>query len=402
MYRVSPALQRLAMALLIGAGLGTLWVNISPGSYYDFAEWRLFGARLPRWMAETDVLITPVVIVGEAFMALFVALIAKEFWEAVAFERGPLSGPNVQAPIALVLGGIFGAVGVWLGLVLVLGLHDDLSVGWGWSAPIGADTVLAFLFGRMIFGAGHPALKLLLLMTITESLVGLLISGLFSPEHQLRPFWLILPALAAFAVWRGFGHTLRPAAQQREHRRRDVIWPYIIAGFVSWTGVLAAGLPGALGLLPIIPAIAHANRSFGLFAEAEELLHDPLNRLAHILVWPATVALFAFGVTYGAIDLMGFAALTLVMLAALWAGKPLGVLATAALLMRLGRPGPLRAIAPRDLRNVALLMGIAFTTPALALPWSLPGGGMSEAARLGLALSLMIGPVLVLWSRKRG
>jgi Na+:H+ antiporter, NhaA family len=62
----------------------------------------------------------------------------------------------------------------------------------------------------------------------------------------------------------------------------------------------------------------------------------------------------------------------------------------------------LRAIAQRDLRDVALLMGIAFTTPALALPWSLPGGAMSEAARLGLALSLMIGQVLVIWSRKRG
>jgi NhaA family Na+:H+ antiporter len=72
--------------------------------------------------------------------------------------------------------------------------------------------------------------------------------------------------------------------------------------------------------LPIIPAIPHAHRAFGLFAEAEEYLHDPLNRLAHLAVKPLILVLFLFGLTRGGIDLGAFAPTTLVTQAApLWA-----------------------------------------------------------------------------------
>lgn len=388
------------MALLAGAALATLWVNIAPGSYYDFAEWRIIGATLPRWLAGDPVLVTPVVLVGEGLMALFCALIAKELWEAVVLERGPLAGRQMFAPLTLMAGGIIGATLVWLLMVLAFGLTGELYAGLGWTTPIGSDVVLCYLFGRMIFGTGHPALKLLLLITIGETILGLLASGLFSAAHDLRLGWLVLPALASMAVWWRFGQALGRNATLRDQQRRHVVWPYVLAGIASWAGVLAAGLPGALGLLPILPAIAHATRSFGLFAEAEGLLHDPLNRLAHVLIWPTTAAIFAFGLTYGAIDLAGFATLTIVTLAALWIGKPAGMIAAAWLLSRTGARGPLMAISKRDLICLAPLLGIAFTAPALGLPWSLPGGIMAEAARLGLAFSLLAGPAATLLARR--
>ena len=40
---------------------------------------------------------------------------------------------------------------------------------------------------------------------------------------------------------------------------------------------------------------------------------------------------------------------------------------------------------------LALLTGMGFTVPVLALDTALPGGGMAEAARLGLAISLLAG-----------
>ena len=40
MYRVSPFVRRFAWALLGGAGVATVWVNLSPASYYDMIEWR--------------------------------------------------------------------------------------------------------------------------------------------------------------------------------------------------------------------------------------------------------------------------------------------------------------------------------------------------------------------------
>jgi Na+:H+ antiporter, NhaA family len=398
MYRVSPALKRLAAALLAGAGLATLWVNLAPGSYYDVIEWRLIDGDLPAWIAAYPVILTPAILIGEGLMAVFVAIIAKELWEAITLERGALAGTRVIGPLAMMAGGIVGAAVVWIALTLAFGLTDDLPPDLGWSAPLGGDVVLCYLFGRMIFGAGHPALKLLLLVSIAETLVALILAGITAPGHAIRPLWLVLPLITALAVWWRFGHALREGASVRDHRRGHLVWPYVIAGLLSWIGVVAAGLPGALGLLPILPAIAHADRSFGLFAEAEGLLHDPLNRLAHILIWPATVIVFAFGLTHGGVDLTAFATLTLVMLAALWIGKPLGFAAAARLMAH--RSPDAATLTRRDLICAAPLLGIAFTAPALGLPWSLPGGVMAEAARLGLALSLFAGPIAVLIARR--
>jgi NhaA family Na+:H+ antiporter len=409
MYRVSPALKRLAMALLAGAGLATLWVKLDPGSYYDMIEWHLVDGHLPAWItggitggisggiSGATMILTPAMLVGEGLMALFVAIIAKELWEAITLERGAWAGARVIGPLAMMTGGMVGAGLVWVILARAFGLWDDLPADLGWSAPLGGDVVLCYLFGRMIFGAGHPALKLLLLVSIAETLMALLLAGITAPGHAIRPLWLLLPALAALTVWWRFGHALRDGASARDRQRSHLVWPYVIAGLLSWAGVVAAGLPGALGLLPILPAIAHADRSFGLFAEAEGLLHDPLNRLAHLLLWPAIGTVFAFGLTHGAVDLAGFATLTLVMLAALWIGKPLGFLAIAA---TMARRRPDLGLTRRDMICLAPLLGIAFTAPALGLPWSLPGGVLAEAARLGLALSLLAGPVAVLIARR--
>ena len=77
--------------------------------------------------------------------------------------------------------------------------------------------------------------------------------------------------------------------------------------------------------------------AFGLFAEAEGFLHDPLNRLAHLLVRPVAVILFLFGLIRGGVDLQAFAPTTLVTLGSLWLGRPLGMLVSA-----LGAGGRLR------------------------------------------------------------
>ena len=44
-------------------------------------------------------------------------------------------------------------------------------------------------------------------------------------------------------------------------------------------------------------------------------------------------------------------------------------------------------------------MGMAFTIPLGAIETALPGGAMQEAARLGLALSLLAGPMTLLVTR---
>lgn len=402
MYRVSPFVTRFAHALMAGGLLATLWVNLAPASYYDSIEWRILDLTLPTWAMPRPLSLTPLTVIAEGLMALFFFFIGKELWEALVLERGALKGRQALLPLGLTLGGLIGAAGLWTLTAALVETAEEAGFATGWQVPLGSDVVLCFLIGRRVFGPRHPALHLLLLLSIATEILALLILGLTQPLAVLRPGWLFLPLAAVLAVWAGFGRAPAPTAPERSRRARLHLGPYVAAGIASWIGVVAAGLPGALGLLPVIPAIAHADRSFGLFAEVEELLHDPLNRLAHLLVWPLTLILFLFGLTRGGVELSAFAPTTLSALAGLWLGRPLGMVViglglAAALGLRLP-PG----IALRDVLTIALIMAMGFTVPVLALDTALPGGAMQEAARLGLALSLLAGPLALVLARRGG
>ena len=398
MYRVSSFVTRFARALLGGAVLATLWVNLDPASYYDVIEWRLLDLDLPSWIARLPVSVTPQSLVTEALMALFLFFVGKELWEALVLDRGALRGRQALLPLGLTLGGLIGAGVAWVLTASLIVTADEAGFATGWQVPLGSDVVLGFLIGRRVLGPGHPALHLLLLIAIATDILALLILGLTQPLGLIRPAWLVLPALAALVVWRIFGRAPAADAPERDRRARLALWPYVLAGLLSWVGVAASGLPGALGLLPVVPAIAHADRSFGLFAEVEELLHDPLNRLAQALAWPLTVILVLFGLTRGGVDLAAFAPTTLTTLASLWFGRPLGMiligLGGAAFLGLRLPPG----VSLRDILAVIAILSMGFTVPVIALDSALPGGAMQEAARLGLAVSLFAGPLaLLLW-----
>jgi NhaA family Na+:H+ antiporter len=399
MYRVSNFIRHFARALLLGAVIATIWVNLSPDSYYDAMERRLFPLPFPAWFVADHVATTLISVISDGLMALFFFLLGKELWEANMLERGALHGRRGGLPFLATLGAICGAVLVWLIVSTLIETAEEAAFGTGWAVPIGGDAVLSYVVGRHVFGKGSPALHLLLLISIGADLTGLLALGLAWPEAPARLLWLALPVVAVAAVWFGFGRHAR-GTSERERQEALHLWPYIVAGALSWIGVAASGLPGALGLLPVIPVIPHAHRAFGLFAEAEELLQDPLNRLAHLAVKPLVVVLFLFGLTHGGVDLRAFAPTTLTVLAAFWIGKPLGLLAGVALAQRLlGLPLP-NGIARPELLRLALLLGLGFTVPLVALETALPGGAMAEAARMGLALTLLLGPLLVLLHRR--
>ena len=119
MYRVSPFVRRFAWALLGGAGVATVWVNLSPASYYDMIEWRFLDhemlSALPGAAALPETfLLTPLTLVSDLLMALFLFFVGKELWEALVLERGALTGRQALLPAWAVAGGMLGAVLVWL------------------------------------------------------------------------------------------------------------------------------------------------------------------------------------------------------------------------------------------------------------------------------------------------
>lgn len=396
MYRVSPHILQFAWALGAGLVLATLWVNLDPSGYYDVIEYRIWAPHLPKVLALPNPIFSLQYITSQGLMALFIALIAKELWESLVLSQGALSrGHRRMMPLGAVLGGVIGSAAVWLALPFESVTLFDLGPSTGWSLPIGSDVVLCYVFGTWVFGKGHPALHLLLLMAIAFDILGLLAMAIDSLGPDLRPLWLGLSALSLLVIWRFSSRHARAGASEIAHRHAARLWPYALAGLICWAGFVLSGLPGALGLLPMIPLIPHAERSFGLFAEAEDILHDPLNRLAHLLAPAVTVALFLFGLTCGAVDLTAFGTLTPRILAALWLGKPLGVLAGALIGLHLsGRSLP-KDLRRGDLVLVAALSGIGLTVPLLALDTALPAGLPAGQVRAGLAASLGFGLLAV-------
>lgn len=402
MTPASPHLQRYAQALLLGAAIATLAVNIAPGTYYDIIDWHPFDSDPLHRLRLFHPGFTIATFVSSLLMPVFVLLIGKELWEALVLEQGGLRGrlALALAPVAMVAGGMLAAAIMWQGLTVLWETAEEATEATGWVMPFGSDMVLAFFFGRMIFGKSHPALQLLLFLCILDGLTGLIIAGFAAPaEYNLRALWLIVPAAAA-----GIGYLtmtrplLNPNMTERQRIRTTRLWPWLGLGLLSWIGVSAAGLPAALGLLPLLPAMPHGKRSFGLFAEAEGFLTDPLNRLSHLLMWPVAVILFLFGLTHAALDLAALGATTLVALGAFWLGKPLGIMAVALALRAMGLALPNR-LKLRDVSYIAGLMGIGLILPVITLNTALPGGQMQEAARLGLGLTLLAGPALVLVAR---
>ena len=411
MYRVSPFMQRFAISLCLGVALATLWVNLAPASYYDMIEWRMSDLAWIKPLFPAPPSLTPLNLVAEALIPLFMFLIGKELWEAIVLERGGLAGRAAILPLAGALGAALAAVLIWQIMAIWIDPNAETLLRTGWPVPIGGDVVLVYLFGRLTFARTSNALRLLLLVMIALDMMGLILLGLTHPNGGLlRLTWLMLPLAAALILRRLHGRPSQlaldgragdgRAGSERARRLAMRLWPYVLAGIISYAGVIAAGLPGALGLLPIIPAIAHASRSFGLFAEAEELLTDPLNRLAHALIWPITWILFIFGLTRGGIDMAAFAPPTIMVLAAYWVGKPLGFLAATALVLRWGGAKLPQDCAPAALVRVALLLGIGFTVPVLALDTALDGGEVAEAARLGLAASFAMGLMTLVLPRR--
>ncbi len=390
MYRISPFVRYFAAALLSGVAVATAWVNLSPETYYDLVEFRLFDLPLPVWLLQSPPSVTLLSLVSTLLMPLFFFFLGKELWEALILERGALTlSRHPVLPFGAFVGSALGAVAVWLVAVVLVDPLGEAGLRAGWATGIGSDVVLCYVIGRIVFGRAHPALHFLLLLTVGQDVVALCAAALAAPLDGLHLAWALMSPVAAIGVWMLYGRHARADASEVEHQRATALWPYAVAGFLSWAGLSLAGFPPELGLLPIIPAVPRALRSFGIFAEAEGLLHDPLNRIATLLIWPITASLFLFGLARGGIDFSAFGPGTQVVLATLWLGKPLGLLAGASLALTFGGGKLPEGLRLSDLVLIALITAFGFTAPVTVLDLTLHGGIASAEARLGLALSVL-------------
>ncbi|MBE3636666.1 Na+/H+ antiporter NhaA [Mangrovicoccus algicola] len=399
MYRVWDFISEYSLLLIGGALIALVWVNIHPHSYHDFVEYVIAGDFFighPHEDAEGHVhrTLTLHYLVNDVLMALFFAIAAKEVWEAVILKDGSLRGKKAATPLFATAGGMAGPVMVYLGLAAVMGSETYDAVAHGWAIPTATDIAFSYLVGRIVFGAGHPAVRFLLLLAIADDAAGLIILAVFYPSGELAPEWLLLSIAAAAAVFLLFNELPRRmdrGDQLRVHstwvRLKLGFWPYAVAGCLSWYGFQQAGLHPALGLLPVIPAIPHADRAFGFFADAECHLHDQLNALEHALKYPVEVVLFFFGLVNAGVEFNAVGPATLLVFLGLVIGKPLGVTLFGWLAARplgLGLPEGMRIV---DLAVIGCVSAIGFTVSLFIATVAFEGGEVQDAAKMGALLS---------------
>ena len=396
MYRVWNYVSAYSLLLIIGAVTALIWANTHPAGYHAFVHYVLIDDFLiGEPFAEGGSVqrtLTVHFLVNDVLMAFFFAIAAKEVWEALILEQGSLRGRRALTPLIATAGGMVGPVAVYLGLAVFLGLSDTLARGW--AIPTATDIAFCYLVGRMVFGAGHPAIRFLLLLAIADDAAGLIILAIFYPTAGLAPLWLLLSLAAAVAVFLLFnwlpryldrGNQLRPNSTWI--RQKLSFWPYLLAGFISWYGFQEAGIHPALGLLPIVPTIPHADRGFGFFAEAEQYLTDLLNRIEHMLKYPVEVVLFLFGLVNAGVEFAAISAPTWLVFFGLVIGKPVGITLfgwVAVKGLKLGLPKGMRM---SDLPVIGCVAAIGFTVALFMATVAFPAGPVQDAAKMGALFS---------------
>ncbi|SLN23168.1 Na(+)/H(+) antiporter NhaA [Roseovarius litorisediminis] len=394
MYRVWNFVAEYSLLLILGAITALIWANTNPDSYHHFVEFVIWDHAPIGHLHDGHRTLTLHYLVNDILMALFFAIAAKEVWEAVILKNGSLRGKKAATPLFATAGGMFGPILVYLGLATIMGSDTYSAVANGWAIPTATDIAFSYLVGRMVFGGGHPAVRFLLLLAIADDAAGLIILAIFYPSGDLAPVWLLLSLGAAIGVFVFFnwlprrmdrGNQDRPCSSWMRANLGGL--PYILAGCISWYGFMRSGLHPALGLLPIVPTIPHADRAFGIFSEAEKYLHDLLNVLEHALKHPVEIVLFFFGLLNAGVEFSAMGDATWLVLAGLLVGKPVGIFIfgwIAAKPMGLGIPQGMRII---DLVVIGCVAAIGFTVSLFVASVAFDAGPVQDAAKMGALFS---------------
>ena len=415
MYRVWNFVTNYSLLLIIGALIALVWANTNPEGYKYFVDYVLiedFFIGKPYYDDAGLVAYRTLTLhyfVNELLMAFFFAIAAKEVWEAIILKNGSLRGKKAATPLVATFGGMAGPIAVYLGLAYFLGSDTYDAVAKGWAIPTATDIAFSYLVGRMVFGAGHPAVRFLLLSAIADDAAGLIILAIFYPAGELAPQWLLLSAGSAYAVFWLANRLPRRLDRNNEARPYSTwvreklsFWPYLIAGALSWYGFEESGINPALGLLPIVITIPHADRAFGIFSEAEQYLTDLLNHIEHLLKHPVEIILFFFGLLNAGVEFSSIDSPTWLVLAGLLIGKPVGIFLFGWLAARplgLGLPKGMRII---DLFVIGCVAAIGFTVSLFIASVAFESTDMlgdinvKDAAKMGALLSFFAAVVAII------
>lgn len=398
-------IQEYSLLLIFGALAALGWANYDYDSYHHLVEMVLIDHSPVGHLHDGHRTLTLHYLINDVLMALFFAMAGKEVWEAIILKNGSLRGRKALTPLIATAGGLLGPIGIYLVGAFMVGKLAVLANGW--AIPIATDIAFSYLVARIVFGARHPAVGFLLLLAIADDAAGLIILAVFFPSGDLAPEWLGLSVASAVAVYflanrlprmfdasRGDNHFTKIAEKLS-------FWPYLIAGCGSWYGFQQAGIHPALGLLPIVVTIPHADIKFGLFDAKKLEQHDLLNDIEHKMKVPVEFILLLFGFANAGVEFSAIGEATWLVLAGLLIGKPIGIFLFGWL-----AAGPLRLGLPEGMKMnhlvvIGFIAAIGFTVSLFISAVAFPPGDIQDAAKMGalfsfgaVFLSLAVGRIL--------
>ena len=382
-----------------------IFANIDIHAYEEMVDFHIFGE-------DTKIFgkaVTVHFLVNEIFMVFFFGIATKEITESVL--PGGALNPMRKAinPLMGTLGGVIGPAGLFFFLAWVFyGGGDDLSiVANGWGIPTATDIALAWLVARIIFGASHPAVNFLLLLAVADDAIGLGIIAVFypDPEFPVVPSWLLLVAAGMVVAY-----VMR--------RFRVPYWPVyiLIAGGLSWVGLVKSSIEPALALVVIVPFLPGPQITHGLFeedeyefehthprgaeavsdhetpaetAEGEAELHHrhaPLDHFEHQLKLPVDFGLFFFAFMNAGVAFASITQVTFIVLISLIVGKTVGITLFSWVGARLGFPLP-EGMATKHLLVAAIIAGLGLTVALFVAGKAYEDPAFQDPAKMGAVLS---------------
>lgn len=377
--------------LVAAAAIAIVWANSPFAEAYfalrdmsfGYAPWHL-ELSLGQWASD-------------GLLAIFFFLVGLELKrEFVAGDLRQVSKAIV--PVVAAVGGV-----VVPALIYAAINGGDPAALRGWATPTATDIAFAVAVLAVIGSSLPTALRVFLLtLAVVDDLLAIAIIAVFyTSEIQVAPLLLALIPLALYAFlaqrYRAFFGANRFAA-----------WLVLLPlGAVMWALLHASGIHATIAgvVLGFVVPVLHSTKGLGSPGLAEEFEHRfrPLSAGFAVPVF----AFFAAGVSFGGAE--GFVSalgdpVTIGIIVALVAGKPIGILGSTWLLAKLTRARLDPSLRWVDLFGVSLLAGIGFTVSLLIAELSFGHGVENDHAKVGILTASVLAALLatvVLRARNR-
>jgi NhaA family Na+:H+ antiporter len=401
-----------SLLLIVATVTALIWANSEWGqAYYDISHTHVgirfgdaeFELSLSHW-------------IKDGLMAIFFFVVGLEIKrEIVVGELSTLD--KAMLPVCAAVGGAVVPAAIYA----FINASDEGAAGWG--IPMATD--IAFALGVLsLFGSRVPiGLKVFLTaLAIADDLFAVVVIAVFyTPNLDIIMLLFAGVCLALIMV--------------ASNRGVRAVWVYIVLAVLVWAFVLASGVHAtiagvlvamAIPVRPLIDPDELIRVSSDLIEKMrsddnslDALIHDPerrqvLNKL-YLAMEDATppgialeqalhpvqsfiilplFALFSAGVVFGPQTLTGFpTAISLGVIIGLVLGKPVGVLLSSWLIMKLAKVD-LQGVTLAQLVGAGCLAGIGFTMSIFISELAFANAVLIDQAKVGILLASLAAGIL--------